>query len=54
MERTEPRAVQPPEFGEVFEVCEADGPYRHYERLADSRATTHPFHLAFGGESPDG
>ena len=30
----EPRPVQPPEVGEVEEVREVGGLYRHYERLA--------------------
>ena len=34
MDCSEPRAVQPPEVGEVVEVREAGGLYRHYERLA--------------------
>jgi putative transposase len=34
MDCPEPRAVQPPEVGDVVEVPEADGLYRHYERLA--------------------
>ncbi len=34
MDCPEPRAVQPPEVGEVVEVREAGGLYRHYERLA--------------------
>ena len=34
MDCPEPRPVQPPEVGEVVEVREASGLYRHYERLA--------------------
>jgi len=34
MDCPEPRAVQPPEVGEVVEVCEPGGLYRHYERVA--------------------
>ena len=34
MDCPEPRAVQPPEVGEVVEVVEAGGLYRHYERVA--------------------
>jgi transposase InsO family protein len=34
MDCPEPRAVQPPEVGEVVEVREAGGLYRHYERVA--------------------
>ncbi len=34
MDCPEPRAVQPPEAGEVVEVQEAGGLYRHYERVA--------------------
>ena len=34
MDCPEPRAVQPPEVGEVVEVREAGGLYRHYERAA--------------------
>ena len=34
MDCPEPRSVQPPEIGEVVEVREAGGPYRHYERMA--------------------
>lgn len=34
MDCPEPRAVQPPEVGEVVEVVEASGLYRHYERVA--------------------
>jgi hypothetical protein len=34
MDRREPRPVQPPEVGEVLEVVEAGGLYRHYERMA--------------------
>ena len=29
-----PRPVPPPEVGEVVEVCEAGGLYRHYQRVA--------------------
>jgi hypothetical protein len=29
-----PRPMQPPEVGAVVEVREADGLYRHYERMA--------------------
>jgi len=29
-----PRSVQGPELGDVVEVAEAGGLYRHYERLA--------------------
>jgi transposase InsO family protein len=34
MDCPEPRPVQPPEVGEIVEVVEAGGLYRHYERLA--------------------
>jgi hypothetical protein len=34
MDCPEPRSVQPPEVGEVLEVREAGGLYRHYERMA--------------------
>jgi transposase InsO family protein len=34
MDCPEPRLVQPPEVGEVVEVREASGLYRHYERAA--------------------
>ena len=34
MDCPEPRAVQGPELGEVVEVAEAGGFYRHYERRA--------------------
>jgi transposase InsO family protein len=34
MDCPEPRPVQPPEVGEVVEVREAGGLYRHYERAA--------------------
>ncbi len=34
MDCPEPRAVQPPEGGEVVEIREAGGLYRHYERAA--------------------
>ena len=34
MDCPEPRPVQPPEVGEVVEVHEAGGLYRHYERVA--------------------
>ena len=34
MDCPEPRPVQPPKVGEVVEVREAGGLYRHYERLA--------------------
>jgi transposase InsO family protein len=34
MDCPEPRPVQPPDLGEVVEVVEAAGLYRHYERLA--------------------
>jgi len=34
MDCPESRPVQPPEFGEVVEIVEADGLYRHYERRA--------------------
>ena len=34
MDCPEPRPVQPPDLGEVVEVREAGGLYRHYERLA--------------------
>jgi transposase InsO family protein len=34
MDCPEPRPVRPPEVGEVVEVREADGLYRHYERVA--------------------
>jgi len=34
MDCPEPRPVQPPEVGEVVEVVEAAGLYRHYERVA--------------------
>jgi transposase InsO family protein len=34
MDCPEPRSVQPPEVGEVVEVREAGGLYRHYERMA--------------------
>ena len=34
MDCPEARPVQPPEIGEVVEVVEAGGLYRHYERLA--------------------
>jgi len=32
--KPEPRAVQPPEAGQVVEIREAGGLYRHYERAA--------------------
>jgi hypothetical protein len=31
---TKPRAVQPPEVGQVVEIREAGGLYRHHERAA--------------------
>ncbi len=34
MDAPEPRAVQPAEAGDVVEVTEARGLYRHYERRA--------------------
>mgnify|MGYP001813405190 CR=1 FL=1 len=34
MDCPEPRAVQPPECGEVIEVSEVGGLHHHYERLA--------------------
>jgi putative transposase len=34
MDRPEPRPVRSAEQGEVVEVAEAGGPYRHYERRA--------------------
>ena len=34
MDCPEHRAVQPPEVGEVVEIREAGGLYRHYERVA--------------------
>ena len=34
MDCPEPRAVQPPEVGELVEVVEAGGLFRHYERVA--------------------
>jgi hypothetical protein len=34
MDCPESRSVQPPEHGDVVEVAEAGGMYRHYERLA--------------------
>jgi transposase InsO family protein len=34
MDCSEPRAVQPPEVGEVVEVPETGGLYRHYKRVA--------------------
>jgi hypothetical protein len=34
MDCPEPRVVQPPEVGEVVEVREAGGLYRHYQRSA--------------------
>jgi transposase InsO family protein len=34
MDCPEPRTVQPPEVGRIVEIREADGLYRHYERVA--------------------
>jgi hypothetical protein len=34
MDCPEPRPVQPPEQGDVVEVAERGGMYRHYERRA--------------------
>ena len=34
MDCPEPRPVQPPEQGDVVEVAESGGMYRHYERRA--------------------
>ena len=34
MDCPKPRPVQPPEQGDVVEVTESGGTYRHYERRA--------------------